>query len=166
MKSILITIAVIATAAIAHADDDDYLDPDPPVREVVTAAIRHAGLDGDPSARLRRRARWAGLVPRISVRAARDLDWSDDAPDELDHGEVLEVRATWHLDRLIFDPSESRALGLAQSRARARRDLTREVIHLYFRRQRLRADPAADPLELAEVTAVLDELTGGRLTRR
>jgi hypothetical protein len=161
MMKMIAIVVVMMTASLARADD-----PDPPVREVVAAAIRHAGLGGDPAAGLRRRARWAGLVPWISVRAGRNLDWSDEDPVVVDHGEVLEVRATWRLDRLVFDTSESRAVALEAGRTRARRELTREVIHLYFRRQRLRADPAADPLELEEVTAVLDELTGGRLTRR
>jgi hypothetical protein len=97
------------------------------------------------------------------VRATRDLGWSD-ADTDVDHGEVLEVRATWRLDRLVFDASETRAVAMDGSRAKARRELTREVVHLFFRRQRLRADPAADPLELDEVTALLDELTGGRVS--
>ena len=163
MRAIAFALVLACTATGARADD---LDPDPPVKEIVAAAIEHAGLAGDPGKSLRRRARWAGLAPWITVRASRDLGWADDDPGTVDHGEVLEVRATWRLDRLVFDSSETRALGLDGSRARARRDLTREVIHLYFRRKRLRADPAADPLELEEVTAVLDELTGGRLTRR
>jgi hypothetical protein len=108
-------------------------------------------------------------VPWVSARAARDLGWTDTtsaSPSsttgiDVDHGEVLEIRATWRLDRLVFDSSETRALGLDAARSRARRELAREVIHLYYRRQRLAADPAADPLELAEVTALLDELTGG-----
>jgi hypothetical protein len=168
---------VVARVADAHPEDDDLVSPpathaDPPVRAVVAAAIRHAGLAGDPGRALRRRARWAGVVPWISVRAARDLGWTDTTSAsassitgiDVDHGEVIEVRATWRLDRLVFDTNETRALGLDASRSRARRELAREVIHLYYRRQRLAADPAADPLELAEVTALLDELTGGLAT--
>lgn|SRR5690348_3287484 len=162
MKPFLVIALLLATST-ARADDA----VDPPVHDLVTAAIQHAGLAGDPGASLRRRARWAGLAPWITVRASRDLGWSDDAgiTGDVDHGEVIEVRATWRLDRLVFDSSETRAVGLTDARARARRDLTREVIHLYFRRQRLLADPAGDPYELAEVTATLDELTGGRLTQ-
>lgn len=158
----LVLIAVLLSST-AHADDST----DPSVHELVTAAIQHAGLAGDPGASLRRRSRWAGLAPWVTVRASRDLGWSEDAgaTGDVDHGEVVEVRATWRLDRLVFDSSESRAVGLSDSRTRARRDLTREVIHLYFRRQRLLADPAGDPYELAEATALLDELTGGRLTQ-
>ena len=40
-----------------------------------------------------------------------------------------------------------------------RRELIRQVIHLHFDDNGCAADPASDPLELAEVTAVLDELT-------
>jgi hypothetical protein len=171
---VILVLARLADADPADAGERDAPIGDPPARVVVDAAIRHAGLAGDPGRALRRRARWAGLVPWVSVRAARDLGWTDttsvtasgSAGIDVDHGEVLEVRATWRLDRLVFDGSETRALGLDASRARARRELAREVIHLYYRRQRLAADPAADPLELDEVTALLDELTGGWLTRR
>jgi hypothetical protein len=157
MRALVVIVALLLPRS-AHAD--------PPVREVVTAAIEHAGLAGDPGRSLRRRARWAALAPWLTVRFARNLGWKDDASPtvDVDHGEVIEVRATWRLDRLIFDSSETRAVTLDTSRARSRRELTREVIHLYFRRQRLDADPVADPLELAEVTALLDELTGGWLT--
>jgi hypothetical protein len=161
VRLVILFVTAVIGAPVARADDLDR--PDPPVRAVVAAAIRHAGLNGDPGRSMRRRARWAALAPWITVRASRDLGWTDDSsPVEVDHGEVLEVRATWRLDRLVFDSSETRAAGLDGSRLRARRELTREVIHLYFRRQRLRAEAAADPLELAEVTALLEELTGGR----
>jgi hypothetical protein len=136
---------------------------EPTVKEVVRAAIANAGLAADPGKSMRSRARWAALAPWVTVRATRDLGWSD-ADTDVDHGEVLEVRATWRLDRLVFDASETRAVAMDGSRAKARRELTREVVHLFFRRQRLRADPAADPLELDEVTALLDELTGGRVS--
>jgi len=153
----LVALLVLAPALV-RAEPRVVRAPD--VKVVVAAAIRHAGLAGDPGKGLRTRARWAGLAPWITVRAARDIGWNEDNLAKVDHGEVLEVRATWRLDRLVFDSSAARAHGLDASRARARRALTREVIHLYFRRQRLAADPAADPLDLAEVTALLDELTG------
>lgn len=156
--ALLVAVLVLATCATARAERRAAT-----VRECIDAAIAHAGLAGDPGASLRRRARWAGLAPWITVRAARDLGWNEDDTSDVDHGEVIEVRATWRLDRLIYDTSEARALALDGSRARARRELSREVIHVYFRRERLRADPAADPLELAELTAFLDELTGGTL---
>lgn len=153
MRAALIAISLGLVAGRARAE--------PGPHDLVRAAIRHAGLAGDPGRGLARRARWSGLAPWITVRATRDLGWSEDDTAAVDHGEVLEVRATWRLDRLVFDTSEVRALGLDGGRARARRELTREVLHLYYRRQRLLADPAADPLELAELTALLDELTGG-----
>jgi hypothetical protein len=166
---VVVCVATIAIciAAIARAE--------PRVADVIDAATRHAGLDGDPGRGMRRRARLAGLAPWITVRTARDYDWTaDDHDPTVDHGQIYEVRATWRLDRLVFDSAEPRIAALDTSRSRARRDLARHVIALYFKRQRLRRqaslpldeDEAADvAIDLAEVTAELDHLTGGRFAK-
>src|SRR5262249_18816676 len=93
----------------------------PPISEVLAAAYRTAGLDRDLQ-RFASRSRWAGLVPWLSVRTGRDTSWRDDEPD-ISRGVTLEVRATWRLDRLVFDGRELQVASLETARRRERRRL-------------------------------------------
>jgi hypothetical protein len=71
-----------------------------------------AGLDGTP--RWRARSRWAAVVPIISARATTDTGWEEGnavsrsaiGPVEREQG--IDVRLTWRLERLVFDPDEPR----------------------------------------------------------
>ncbi|MCA9678782.1 MAG: hypothetical protein KC464_27380, partial [Myxococcales bacterium] len=91
---------------------------------------------------------------------------------DVGHREVLEARATWRLDRLVFDGAELRVASLAQQRARARAALAAQVTALYYRRRAAQLEALWHPpdtveaqvqqeLALEELTAQLDELTGG-----
>jgi hypothetical protein len=78
---------------------------------------------------------------------------------------------------LVFDPSELRLSRESQRLAMRREELMAEVARLYFARRRMQVDELLDPgaarevaldraLAIDELTAVLDGLTGGRLSRR
>jgi hypothetical protein len=155
----------------------------PPLRRVQAAARRAAGLDELP--RWRGRARAAALLPYLSLRAGRTLDWDDTAltratEPEVDHQVVLEARMTWRLDRLLYEPAEPRLLEAERAVARARAALDAEVTTLYFRwrRAELAREPAPDAevgdagdgaavrrveLDADEALAQLDARTGGWL---
>jgi hypothetical protein len=137
----------------------------PTVDAVLTAAYAAAGLDHDPADSWIRRARLAGLVPWVTVRTASDTSWQDDH-SEVGHGTSIEVRATWRLDRLLFDNHELQVAGLEAARRRERRRLAARVIRAYFtwRRAAGVAFPADDDrvaIRVAETTAELDALTDG-----
>jgi hypothetical protein len=137
----------------------------PSVDAVLSAAYAAAGLDHDPADSWIRRARLAGLVPWVTVRTANDTSWQDDH-SEVGHGTTLEVRATWRLDRLLFDSHELQVAGIEAARRRERRRLAARVIRAYFtwRRAAGVAFPAGDDrvaLRIAETTAELDALTDG-----
>jgi len=126
--------------------------PGPRVAEVVAAAYRAAGLDGALRG-FARRARLGGLVPAVSVRTGRDASWHDEDPD-VGRGTTLEVRATWRLDRLVFDGRELQVVALEAARRRERRRLATHVIRTYYvwKRSGSRA---------AEAEAELEALTDG-----
>jgi hypothetical protein len=143
--------------------------------ELRARAIAHAGLTSSPA--LRRRARLAGLVPQVSVRAARGWAWDDpwtgvrDPDDGVARRDNTDVRLTWRLDRLLFDPSEPSVLQGERGAARARLELEDEVTERYFRWRRamLEADESGDvreALAAEEAFASLDAITGGWLTAR
>ncbi len=127
----------------------------PPIATVVRAAYAAAGLRGAVPGQIAVRARLGGLVPWVSVRTGRDASWHDQDPD-VGRGTTLEVRATWRLDRLVFDGRELQVVALEAARRRERRRLATHVIRTYFTWKRSGSRSRAD-----EAAAELDALTSG-----
>ena len=141
--------------------------PDAPaIRDLVAAAYAASGLDQNPTRSWTRRARVAGLIPWVTLRAAQDTTWQDRDPD-LGHQTTLEARATWRLDRLLFDGRELEVASIEASRRRERRRLASRVIRTYFTWLRARS-AAAHHIRWAshadEAAAELDALTDGWFT--
>lgn len=120
--------------------------------------------------RWRRRARLAGLLPWVTLRGARALDWHDEryavVPEEVGNRVVFEARLSWRLDRLLYEPAEPRLAALERETARARAALEEEVTLLYFRWRRAELEATEAPerqLDADEAWALLDVRTGGRL---
>jgi hypothetical protein len=135
----------------------------PGVSAVIAAAYSAAGLDHDPQDSWLRRARLAGLVPWVTVRTARDTSWQDDSSD-VGHSTSLELRATWRLDRLLFDSHELQVAAIGTARHRERRRLAARVIRAYFawrRAARIATDDERVATRVAEAVAELDALTDG-----
>lgn len=127
----------------------------PPVARVLSAAYAAAGLGARVPGHIAVRARLGGLVPWVSVRTGRDASWHDEDPD-VGRGTTLEVRATWRLDRLVFDGRELQVVALEAARRRERRRLATHVIRTYFVWRRSASRSRAD-----EAAAELDALTAG-----
>ena len=108
----------------------------PPVEELREAAVRRAGLAPARARAWARRARLAGLLPGLTLRALRSaqrdegLRVESGVPGDLrvDLGDdlVLEARLTWDLERVVFDPAEIRAAREGARQAAARRELEME----------------------------------------
>lgn len=90
----------------------------------------------------------------------------------VDQDVSYQVRAKWQLDKLIMSSERIRVLQEAQDIAKLRDSVLADVTELYFERRRLQVDmllnPSADlkkqvrdTLQLQELTAGLDALTGG-----
>lgn len=135
----------------------------PGVSAVLAAAYAAAGLDRDPRDSWLRRARLAGLVPWVTVRTTRDTSWQDDSA-EIGHSTSLELRATWRLDRLLFDGHELQVAAIASARHRERRRLAARVIRAYFawrRAAQIATDDERVATRVAEAIAEIDALTDG-----
>jgi hypothetical protein len=156
--------------APGHALGDALITPripvaGPSIAATLSAAYAAAGLDHDPSQSWIRRARIGGLVPWVTVRTTRDTSWQD-GQSEVGHGTTLELRATWRLDRLVFDGRELQVAAIEAARRRERRRLANRVIRSYFTWRRA-AEAALDTaddrvmIRVAETTAELDALTEG-----
>jgi len=185
VNRLVFPILVLLAPARAPAEGPLENENEPSVAELRSAARRHAGLEPGRAQGWARRSRLAGLFPQLTLRVLRAFERDEgvtttSASDRLDidlgNDLVLEGRATWDLSRLVFDPAELRA---AREGARLRVDLTNlesEVTRLYFQRRRAQVEmvltPPADAaeearrrLELEELGAQIDSLTGGALTR-
>lgn len=144
--------------AAAALDEAAAAVATPPIGEVLAAAYAAAGLDQDPTVGWSRRARLAGLVPLVAVRAGRNTKWEELEPD-VGYGVTYEVRATWRLDRLVFDGRELQAATQQAARRRERSQLVGRVVGLYFAYRR--AVAAGRTLRAEETAVELDALTGG-----
>lgn len=166
-------VSVTATARTADADRGDRADPCAVgLPELRARAVAHAGLAAPPPSP--RRARLAGLLPDVTLRASRGTAWDDPwlgprpADDTIARRDAVEVRLTWRLDRLAYDPAEPTVAAGERSAARARLELEDEVTARYFRWRRAELDAAdlagpREQLAADEAFAALDGLTGGWL---
>jgi hypothetical protein len=148
-----------------------------PSVERVVQATRSAAPRGRSRA-IAQRARSAGWVPRVGLRARRgqavDLS-SAQAGDSLklstDDDLTLEASLTFELDRVVFRREE---VGLEREARAERREVeqrVREVIALYFERrrlqleQRLRGAKPERATRIAELEALLNVFTEGAFQR-
>ena len=155
-------------------------------RGAVDAALRKARLD-NPDAQvdaIASRARAAALLPELRLRASRTADEGQSlSPTSYDPLRItstggtsiwLEARATWRLDRLVFNDEEVALERARAQRAEQRERLSARVLTLLFAWQRslaLEADGQASPeehltasLRVLETEAELDLATGGWFT--
>jgi hypothetical protein len=196
MLAVAMAIAALLAAAPASARADGDAEEDgrrraiaaleaaePTAAEVRDAALRYAGLDGSPQAGWGRRARLAGLLPILTLRGSRGRDWDRDLSGTTDSQRItdlaedslIEARAVWRLDRLVFDPAELRAATVGRDLHRARLQIAAQVTSLWYQRRSRQleqiwhpaedeADRADRDLAIAELTDQLDALTGGFLS--
>lgn len=187
---ILIALVLLGWPSKAFADPGqamaDLLQREPSLDELRRAALRHAGLAGQPERDWARRARLAGLLPVVTLRADRetgsdrDLSRSSTGAEKLtigtDRDMSLEVKAVWKLDRLVFDSVEIRAMQTGRRLYHERVQLLTQITNLYFQRRKLQlaamSSPPEEPAEAElqrlaneELTAQLDALTGGYISQ-
>ena len=159
---------------------------DPPVAEVQRAAADHDGVDPDRLRAWVARPRSAHWLPRVSLDASRtERDTrvvGVTGTVESDYLRVnpstqLGIRLSWDLDQLVFSRDEPAAAWTASRLIDRREERVRRATRLYFQRRRLLVQLALDPPREAlqraerenqvdEITAELDELTGGLLSGR
>jgi hypothetical protein len=147
--------------------------------ELARAAVRRAGVHPERAQSWLRRIHHAAWLPELRLGAERDLGTREaiDPHDGARYGTYsldeirMEGRATWRLDRLVFDPEELRASRETVRLAELRQELALTVVRLYFERRRLLLEEAlgseSAPREAAlratrieELSAALEALCG------
>ena len=188
--SALALLALILASAETAGAEPPAGPPPPAARPLVTsalargtvnAALDSAGFRGAQrrSDALSTRIALSALLPDLSIRVARSTDQSlrfsttyDDPYRYSEAGGVgfwIDGRATWHLDRLLFDPNEIAVERLRAGRAEAAGKLAHRVLELLFDWQRARRseenlalsdeEREAAALRAVEAAVTLDLLT-------
>lgn len=170
------TVGDDSTDLATSLDGTEFDDPEvtarlvPPIapREVVAAAYRAAAIADDPIRSWALRSRLTALIPSLSTRVSRGQSWRDVVDPTLGYRDAWDVRATWRLDRLLFDPNELRLSTVDINRRRERRRVAATAIRLYYRwilahaaAQAASRDAPRWAVRSGELHAQLDALTEG-----
>jgi len=160
-------------------------DHEPTINEVHALAIDYAEVNQSKIADWRVLARKKALLPDLSVgldRNASDLfHWNTGAnPDELQKGRDYidwDVSLSWDLADFVWSTDQTTIDSRSKLMVELREDILDEVTRLYFERRRLQNElvsyNAWEPqikldkdLRIAELTALIDALTGGEFSKR
>lgn len=170
-------------------------DGEPNVNQVQRAALDYAQLHPEMFDNMRSRTRTRGLLPQVTVRVTQDSDdvnrgvtsfSLDDTNRSLAEKvsatetkyELLQLtgQARWELGDLVFSRNEPAVVRENRFAAKERQKLLQLVTQLYFERRRAQLDLLLSPpaeagaralaeLKIAQLTAELDALSGGRFSR-
>lgn len=159
---------------------------EPAIGDVQDAAARTADVDGREAEGFARRARLAGLLPRITAEVRRDersyrvvgLQSSGEVDyRHLSPGSSVLLRATWDLGALVAARGELAAAAASEARARRRAEAVRRATALFYDRRRAQLELLLAPpdaalaraeaeLRIERLAAELDVLTGGLISGR
>lgn len=161
---------------------------EPTIGDIQEAAIQYADVHPDKIRRWKTRARFQALLPSVSLGYDRALDTyvtsrgssGDETTDRLifaeDPSHGWDVSVSWDLAEWIWNNDETSIDNRSRLTVQLRESILNEVTRLYFERRRLQImlqEPQAYPdldwedrLRLDEVTAQIDALSGGYLSRQ
>ncbi len=179
-----IALALLLFGGVARAERPQRSDAAEAVA-IARACVRRAGAQPERARDWLARVRKAAWWPELRLGAERDFGSREviDPTDRTRYGAYsidelrLEARATWRLDRLVFDPEELRASRESIRLAELRQDLAQTAVRLYFERRRLELeddfgadatprDAALRTVRIAELAAALEALCGTPMEAR
>jgi hypothetical protein len=160
-------------------------DPDGPcLAKARVHAVAIAAAEPERARSLLTRAGRSAWLPELRLRAERrvgrseSLDYKPTATSDAlgldtDNAVRYEVRATWDLPRLVFNPDEIGAASQALRINEMRREIESQVNRLYYERRRLLVTPPLAngedattwQIRIEELEADLDALSGGAFAR-
>ena len=165
----------------------DKMVDEPTILELQRAAIRYAEVSPDKIINLRRRAAARAFMPEVSV--GYDADTYDTistatlngktnffiGPDDTSRG--WDVSAKWDLGDLVYNTAQTSIDSRSKLMVELRNDVLEMLNTAYFERKKIqrqltkiadKENPAYTDREIRieELTATIDGLTGGYLSRR
>ena len=163
------------------------LEAEPPLETLLHAALIQADADVERARSWHRRVRLSPILPTVKLSVGYDLEHDENLdrtqtePDQwgADTDQDLELQATvqWDFSKLVYHPEELKVQTALARRADRREALLTLLIGYWFERRQIQILLAVRPpeeletriqqtLRLKELTACIDALTGGRLTRK
>ncbi|MCX5716058.1 MAG: YCF48-related protein, partial [Candidatus Omnitrophica bacterium] len=158
---------------------------EPTIREIQQAAIKYAEVNKEKIDGWRKAAQAKAILPSLNV--GIDKYWTDyyhwDAgpnPDVLQKGKAptdWSVSVSWDLGELIWNNDQTSIDVRSRLMVQLRDDILDEVTRLYFERRKVQIELLTSPpkglnekltkeLRLQELTASIDALTGGWLSKK
>lgn len=160
----------------------EYFADEPTVQEVQAAAIEYAEVHPDKILKWRRKAKYKALAPTVG------FDWQKTVAEGTYHHDpekrpdpisrVWGIDLDWDLSNLIFNRLAQTSIDIrSKLMVQLRNDVLDEVTRTYFERRRLQMEMLLSPpedmrekieqeLRIQELTANIDALTGGYLSRK
>ena len=152
--------------------------PEPAIDEIQKEAIKYGEVYPEKIARWRKQARLKALMPELSLDYDKTLTTALGATyDRVQVGpRDWGLSLKWDLGDLIFSTEQTSIDVRSRLMVQLRDDILNEVTRLYFERKRLQLELSQNILQtktikekelrLEELTALIDGLTNGYLSRR
>lgn len=151
---------------------------EPSYREIQEVAIEYAEVHPEKIAKWRKAAKTKALFPRFSFRIDQDKGdyyYSGERIGE-DEDTGWDITCTWDLGELVWNNDQTLIDVRSKLMVQLRDDILDEVTRLYFERRKLQIELMQNPpkdvgelidkeLRLQELTADIDAMTGGYLSR-
>lgn len=151
---------------------------EPTIQQIQKEAVKYAEVYPEKIANWRKQARIGALLPEVDLSYDKTVYTSTSFPQgrsfigPLDWGVTL----SWDLGDLIFSPEQTSIDVRSRLMVQLRDDILNEVTRLYFERKRIQFEldesenigqkaKAEKDLRLQELSASIDALTGGYLTK-
>ena len=157
---------------------------EPNYHQIQKAAIEYAEVNPDKIAKWRRAAKTKAFLPKLSFGIERDSDktlqWISGSQTWLigpeDESTGWDITCSWDLGELIWNDDQTSIDTRSKLMVELRDDILDEVTRLYFERRKLQVELMQNPptdvnkflekeLRLEELTASIDAMTGGYLSR-
>jgi len=165
-----------------------YDQDEPEIRDVQQAAIKYAEVEPEKIKNWRKQAARKAWLPELTVGVNRDTGdlwhWETGSTTRTDDDVLRRGRAVtewdinlkWDLSELVFNSDQTSIDVRSRLTAQLRDDILDEVTKIYFERLRVKMEldnlnlvdrrkRFEKELRLKELTAMLDGLTGGYLSR-
>ena len=102
----------------------------------------------------------------FSARYGRNLTWKEVDDPTLGYTNMYDLRATWHLEPLLFDQNEIRIAAIDVSRRREKRRVEMLAVHSYLAWARLPRTSDRAVLLAADLDAITDGWFSQALAKR
>jgi photosystem II stability/assembly factor-like uncharacterized protein len=162
----------------SRVGSSDPLGGEPTIQEVHKMTIEYCDVTNEKIKKWRQQASKKAIMPEVSVDFDRTITTALGATyNRIQRGPLdWGVSVRWDLGDLVYSSDQTSIDSRAKLMVELRNDVLSEVTRLYFERRKLQIELMSDKndigkkvtdkeLRLAELTALIDRLTGGQYSK-